>query len=122
MEKYNFRAKIQKISQMKFGLWSKTVTSELLLYSSTNIINFLTGKFIFQNFNNYVSKQGLVSFLEDYEKTETFLESNPFFVHEVKLYGLCTKNEKIMFCLVHVLLDTDRQFIASCDIIWAVQI
>ena len=34
MGKYSFRAKIQKISQMKFGLWSKTVTSALLLYSS----------------------------------------------------------------------------------------
>ena len=33
MEKYSFRAKIQKISQLKFGLWNKTVTSALLLYS-----------------------------------------------------------------------------------------
>ena len=34
MEKYSFRAKIQKISQLKFRLYSKTVTSALLLYSS----------------------------------------------------------------------------------------
>ena len=37
MKKYTFRAKVQKISQLKFGCCSKTVTLALLLYSSMPI-------------------------------------------------------------------------------------
>ena len=39
MNKYSFKAKIQKISQLKFCLYSETVTSELLHYSSMPLSN-----------------------------------------------------------------------------------
>ena len=41
MEKYSFRTKIQKISQLKFGLYSEMHTSALLLYSSMPSGNYM---------------------------------------------------------------------------------